>query len=79
MNDIGRRDCFTGIFAEAGYAEVTKFHPLRARIVKDVFGLDVLVENFEPEEKIAQSDLHLPVDVGQLQDFDQPAPGKAKV
>ncbi len=76
---MGRRDYFTGIFAEAGYAEVTKFHPLHARIVKDVLSLDVLVENFEPEEKIAQGNLHLPVDVGQLRGFDQPAPGKAEV
>ncbi len=75
-NNLDCCDSFTGIFAEAGNPKIAKFHPLHACVVKDVFGFDVLMKNFELKQKIAQGDLHLPVDSGEQWGFEQPAPGK---
>ncbi len=70
MYDLDCHDSFTRVFAEAGNPEVAKFHPLHAHVIKDIFGFDVLMENFELKQKIAQGDLHLPVDVREMWDFD---------
>ncbi len=79
MNDLDHRDSFTGVFAEAGaIPEVAKFHPFHACVhCKGRFWFDVLMEIFELKQKIAQGDLHLPVDIGEMRGFNQPVPGKS--